>query len=524
MVATSQPLATQAGLETLQRGGTAADAAIACAAMLGVTEPCSTGLGGDFFALYYEADTQRVTALNGSGRAPRRLTLELLREQGLGPELPPYHAHAVTVPGACSGWCALHERYGKLPLAEVLAPATHAAEEGFPVAPLTSHTWNSEAERKLRTALGGQTLLISGQAPRPGQLFRNPDLARVLRSIGAHGADAYYRGPIGRAVAEAVQRAGGVLEVDDLARHSATWDEPISTVYQGIRLYECPPNGQGLTAILALNLIAQLDLPSLGDPLSAGRWHHLIEVFRLAFADARWFIADPVHSPVPLQELLSAGYARARARLIDPQRAVLDRQQGSPWAGSDTVYFSVVDGQGNACSVVNSNYQGFGTGIVPIGTGFSLQNRGMGFSLDPEHPNALAPGKRPYHTIIPAMSTREADNSLFASFGVMGGFMQPQGHVQVFLALVADGLDPQAALDRPRFCLEQGTANGQVALEEGLPLETMSALAEMGHAIRPVSGYGRSTFGRGQVIQRDPVTGVLAAGSDPRADGCALGF
>jgi gamma-glutamyltranspeptidase/glutathione hydrolase len=292
-----------------------------------------------------------------------------------------------------------------------------------------------------------------------------------------------------------------------------------------LRVWECPPNGQGLTALLALNLLEGFDLAAL-PPLSVERLHLEIEALRLAFADTRRYVADPAFSPAPLSALLDKAYANERRRLIHSDRAVLDRTFGVPIAASDTVYLSVVDGDGNACSFINSNYMGFGTGIVPDGCGFSLQNRGHNFSLDPEHPNALAHGKRPYHTIIPAMATRPADDAvreaLYACFGVMGGFMQPQGHVQVFSALVDDGLDPQAALDRPRFCLTEGTPGCEVGLEEGIPVPVMSALAEMGHQVTPVSGYARSLFGRGQVILRDPATGVLCAGSDPRADGLAM--
>jgi gamma-glutamyltranspeptidase/glutathione hydrolase len=307
---------------------------------------------------------------------------------------------------------------------------------------------------------------------------------------------------------------------EDLAAHHSTWDEPISTVYCDVRLWECPPNGQGVVALLALNLLSELDLPR--DLLGEDALHLVIESLRLAFADAHRYVADPAKADVPTKELLSHAYAEERARLINPRKANLRAASGTPKAGSDTVYFSVVDGSGNACSFINSNYMGFGTGIVPEGTGFPLQNRGANFSLDPRHPNALAPGKRPYHTIIPAMATRE-DGSLHASFGVMGGFMQPQGHVQVLLGLLS-GLDPQEALDRPRFCLDEGEPGGTVLLEEGIPEAVVRALKTRGHRIERVSGHARAVFGRGQVILRDPKTGVLCGGSDPRADGCAMGF
>jgi gamma-glutamyltranspeptidase/glutathione hydrolase len=520
MVATSQPLATAAGLEALRQGGTAADAAVAAAAALNVTEPTSTGIGGDCFALYYDAQTGQVTALNGSGRAPAALSLERLEREGFHGELPPYHPYTITVPGACAGWCDLVERHGRLPLTQTLAPAIRLAQEGFPVTPITAHFWQRGAERQLRTAPGGQELTIAGRAPHEGEIFRNPGLARTLSGVAQDGKDAFYTGQIGAALAAAVQAAGGCLSEADLADHRSTWDVPISVEYRGLRVWECPPNGQGLAALLALGILNGFDL-ARQDPLSAERLHLEIEALRLAFADAHWYVADPAHTAIPLTELLSEAYFAQRRKLIDPNRATLDQQRGAPTNASGTVYLSVVDGEGNACSFINSNYMGFGTGIVPSGWGFSLQNRGHNFSLERGHPNALAPGKRPYHTIIPAMLTRP-DGSLYASYGVMGGFMQPQGHVHTTVALLDDGLDPQAALDRPRFCIGDGTAGGRVALEEGIRIETVSALAGMGHPVDVVSGYERALFGRGQVIRRDPLTGVLAGGSDPRADGCAM--
>ncbi len=525
MVAASQPLAVSAGLEILRQGGNAADAAVACAAALNVTEPTSTGLGGDCFALYYEAARGQVSALNGSGRAPAGLTLARLRREGLDGGLPPYHPYTITVPGACAGWCDLIERHGRLPLAAVLAPAVRLAEEGFPVAPITAYFWARGAERQLAQAPGGQELTIGGRAPQAGEIFRNPGLARTLRAVAEGGKAAYYQGPIAEAIERVVQQAGGCLSAADLAAHTSTWEAPISTLYRGLRVWECPPNGQGLAALLALNLLEGYDLASL-PPLSAARLHLLIEAMRLAFADTRWYAADPVFSPAPLETLLSKEYSAARRKLIDPHKATLDQRRGAPVAGSDTVYFCTVDADGNACSFINSNYMGFGTGIVPAGWGFSLQNRGHNFSLDPNHPNALAPGKRPYHTIIPGMITRDDGEraQLVAPFGVMGGFMQPQGHMQVVVGLADDGLDPQAALDRPRFCIEDGTAGGKAALEEGIPAETLAQLAEMGHSVQMVGGYARALFGRGQIIRRDPVSGVLCGGSDPRADGCAMGI
>lgn len=557
MVATSQPLAVAAGLEILAKGGKAADAAVATAAALNVTEPTSTGIGGDCFALFYEAKSGAVMALNGSGRAPSALTLERLRKEGMT-EIPPYHPYTITIPGACAGWCDLIERHGTLPMADILAPAIRLAEEGFPVAPITAYFWQRAAERQLKEALNGLEMTIDGRGPKAGEIFRNPGLARTFKKVAEGGKRAFYEAEIGEAIAATIQKAGGCMTIEDLAAHTSTWDTPISATYGGLRLWECPPNGQGLAALIALNILEGFDLPA--DPLSADRLHLAIEALRLAFADTRWYVSDPGFRSLQTSEprnqeisesiyhaLLSKGYAAERRKLIDPKKATLDQQRGTPVAASDTVYLTVVDKFGNACSFINSNYMGFGTGIVPSGWGFTLQNRGHNFSLDPAHPNALAPGKRPYHTIIPALVTRlvnwemgnrelgRADahstdslstnpqftESLFASFGVMGGFMQPQGHLQVFLSL-AEGRDPQSALDLPRFCITDGTSGGGVALEAGIPAETVADLTRRGHQVQEVTGWERALFGRGQIILRDPESGVLTGGSDPRADGCAM--
>jgi gamma-glutamyltranspeptidase/glutathione hydrolase len=538
IVATSQPLATAAGLEILAKGGNAADAAVAAGAALNVTEPTSTGIGGDMFALYYAADTKQVTALNGSGRAPAALTLDRLKKEGFSTRhgVPPFHAHTVTVPGACAGWFDLIERHGSLPMEELLTPAIRLAREGFPVAPITSYSWQRGAQNQLRSAPNGYELTIDGRGPRPGEIFRNPNLARTFEIVAMGGKGAFYQGAIAEAIVSVIQEAGGCLSMADLASHVSTWEEPILVTYRGLRVYECPPNGQGITALMALNILEGFDLASL-DPLSTERLHLMIESMRLAFADSRWYVADPAFSKVPIRELLSKEYADERRKLVDPGRATIDPGHGTPVNSSNTVYLSVVDKWGNACSFINSNYWGFGTGIVPKGFGFTLQNRGHNFSLDPNHPNRLEPRKRPYHTIIPAMVTRpniraerrgseveaqDEGETLFASYGVMGGFMQPQGHVQVLSSLVDDGLDPQSALDQPRFCINVEESGGGVALEEGIPENVISDLEKMGHPVYRVSGYDRSLFGRGQVILREAETGVLAAGSDPRADGCAM--
>ena len=529
MVASSQPLASQAGLSILMQGGNAADAAVATAAALNVTEPCSTGIGGDVFVLYYDAKTKGITALNASGRAPAALDIAQIEKDGLrGPNdeiADKFHAHCVTVPGAAAGWCDTIAKHGSMPLADILAPAIRLAEQGYPVAPLAAGQWLKKEQALAERA---PEMTLNGLAPRAGQLFRNPGLGRTFHALAEGGKEAYYNGEIGRAIVAAVQKYGGVMTTDDLSAHHSTWDTPISTTYRDMRVWECPPNGQGLAALIALNVLEGVDPAILNtQPRSASeeaqRWHHIIEALRIAFADVRWFIADAASNPAPLAQLLSKTYAAERRSLINPNKATMDIKHGSPVAGSDTVYFSVVDGNGNAASFINSNYMGFGSNIGVSNWGFTLQNRGHNFSLNAQHPNALAPRKRPYHTIIPGMITREADGSLFAPFGVMGGFMQPQGHAQVAMNLIDFGMSPQAALDAPRICLEPGTANGAVMLEDGISFEVASTLAAMGHSIVPVAGDGRGTFGRGQVIIRQP-DGVLIGGSDPRADGCAMGF
>lgn len=523
MVAAGQPAAAEAGLAMLRAGGTAADAAVAMAAVLAVVEPCSTGLGGDAFALYLDAAAGRAVALNGSGRNAAALDLAAARARGCASELPARSALTVTVPGSCAAWCDLAERFGRLPLAQVLEPARHLAAEGFVVHPVAAATW-AKGEPVLAAAPGGGELLPGGRAPRAGQVVVNPGLARVLGELGAAGPqgakDAFYRGEIARRIAAAVQGAGGLLAASDLAAHASDWAEPIAADYRGVRVLQCPPNGQGLAVLLALNVLSSLDPALLGAPLSSQRLHVQAEALRLAFADVRAWVADPA-SPAPLDQLLSADYAARRAALVRPDRALPEASAGLPLPGPGTVQFVAVDGQGSACSMVNSNYLGFGTGIVPQGLGFSLQNRGHNFSLDPAHPNCLAPGRRPYHTIIPGLALRPG-GSLYAAFGVMGAFMQPQGQVQVLSALLDDGLDPQAALDLPRFCLEEA-GGGTLALESHLPMGLDRALADLGHRVRRAAPAEAALFGRGQAIVRSR-DGVLCGGSDPRADGLALGL
>ena len=518
----SQTHASQIGLDILKAGGNAVDACVAMAAALGVTEPGSTGLGGDCFAIYYDAKTKAVSGLNGSGRAPAKLTLDTLpAEHHDGASMRPLSVHSITVPGAAAGWVDATERWGSMKLADVLAPAIRLAEEGVPIAPITAHSWQL-SERMLQRHEGGQQLLINGRAPRAGELFKNPNLARTMRLLAEKGKAGYYQGEVADAIIQLTSSQGGFHTLDDLTAHASTFPTPITVKYHGVDVWEIPPSGQGLTALLALNILNALNPPLASYPAQSVDYFHLqIEAMRLAFADTRWYIADPEHHHVPIEALLSTQYATQRAALLHPTKATVDVTHGSPTAGSDTVSFCAVDAYGNACSFINSNYMGFGSALVPAGCGFSLQNRGAGFSTAADHPNALKGGKRPYHTIIPGMAT--IDGELLCPFSVMGGYMQPQGHVQVMVGMLDYGLDPQSVLDMPRFCIEQGVAGGYVCIEDGVSDEVVAGLKQRGHDVRVVKSWDRAVFGRGQIIRKDRA-GVLWCGSDPRADGASAGY
>ncbi|KAJ2719894.1 hypothetical protein GGI07_004939 [Coemansia sp. Benny D115] len=532
MVASTQPLATNAGIRILEQGGNAADAAVAVAAALGVTEPFSTGLGGDCFCLYYNAKDKTVQGINGSGRAPAAMTIGRLRNElgVLGDEIPKHSAHGVTVPGAAAGWVDAVEMFGSggLSLTDILAPAIELAQNGFPVGELTAPFWRDGCELLKRASPYGNELLINGEGPNEGQIMRNPGLAATMRLLGEQGKDGFYRGPVAQAIVESQNEQGGVLSLDDLASHHSTFEIPDSYEYRGYRLHECAPNGSGVAALLALGLVDILDEKVPVESLkhnSPEYLHLIIECLRLAFADARKHVCDPEFHSVPINEMLSRAYLEQRSRLFDRNRAAVDVRAGQPLGGSDTVYFSVVDKDGNACSFVNSLYHGFGSGIVARGCGFALQDRGCLFSLDPTHANSLQPRKRPYHTIIPAMVTTR-DGELSMSYGIMGGFNQPQAHLQVLLNVVCFGMNPQQALDAPRICILIED-DGRVAIEEGVEQTTLEGLRELGHSVYQVYGIGRSLFGRGQVIRQyvDQGSGmrVLVAGSDARSDGQAVG-
>lgn len=509
MVATSQPLAVQAGLQILQRGGNAVDAALAAVAVLGVTEPMSTGIGGDLFALVYSAKERKAYALNASGPAPQEASLPKLREKGYD-QMPQDGILSVTIPGALRGWEALLERFGSQPLRRLLEPAIQYAERGFPVMEITSRKWRRYEAKLRRHDATAQTYLPGGRAPRPGELFRNERLARTLHTIAYEGVDAFYEGEIARALVRESEKLGGWLSLDDLRAFRPEWGDPISTDYRDVEVLEHPPNGQGLIALLALNILEGFDLRSLG--MSAEYYHRVIEALKLAFVDGTRSIADPRFAEVPVAKLLSKEYAAERRALLADQ-ALTEGPSGALEGG--TVYVTVVDEERNVVSLIESLFMPFGSGIAVGDTGIVLQNRGALFALDPEHPNSLEPGKRPYHTILPAMAFR--DGKPWLSFGLVGGFMQPQGHVQLLCNVVDHGMDLQEAVEAPRVRYYGGR---RVAMEPFMPKGISEGLARRGHEL--IEGDGN--FGGAQIIALDPETGTLAGASDPRKDGCAMGF
>ncbi|KAL2118292.1 hypothetical protein VTJ04DRAFT_7952 [Mycothermus thermophilus] len=573
MVACTQPLAAKCGLDILNAGGNAADAAVAMAAGLNMTEPGSTGIGGDMFCLYYDAKTGKVSALNGSGRSGANVTLDSIRAAlGLSPDVPDHDegrtipmdsVHAVTVPGAAAGWVDTVERFGsgKLTLAQILAPAIELGEKGFPVSEDSAWNWQ-HSEALLRRASPNYSEMLKRdpsvpdgvRAPKAGEMMRNPNLAATFRTLAAEGKKGFYTGRIADEIINVVQSLGGHLTHADLLHHLETGSEPVDPIslplhglgaseLGGLQVWEHPPNGQGIVALMALGILQALEsqnrIPHFqpSDHNTAPYLHAIIESLRISFADANWFVADPSVSPVPTAQLLSPEYLSQRAALFHPDRAIPKGSltHGQPFPSpalraSDTVYLAAADAEGNAISFINSNYAGFGTGIIPKGCGFTLQNRGAGFALSPRsHPNILAPRKRPYHTIIPGLVTSIKDGSLHSVFGVMGGFMQPQGHVQVLLGQTIGGLSPQQALDAPRVCVSRGSKGEVVYVEEGMPEETVQGLRELGHDVQVAGGWGgkgRQMFGRGQIIRWtvDEVegNGVWSAGSDMRGDGGAF--
>jgi gamma-glutamyltranspeptidase/glutathione hydrolase len=517
VIATSQPLASAAGLAVLERGGNAVDAAVTAAAVLNLVEPHMTGIGGDMFALLWVAREQRLVGLNGSGRSGTLLTREALIERGHR-VMPGEGAESVTVPGALSGWAALLQRYGTMTLAEVLEPAIRLAEHGFPVTPIIARDWQGQ-EARLRRDEGARATFLIGEAraPRPGEWFKNPDLARSFRMIAMEGPRALYGGALGQRLVDHLAARGGFLTLDDLTRHQPTWVEPISVPFRGYRVWELPPNGQGVAALEMLRILEPYDLRSMGHN-SASYLHHLIEAKKLAFADLARFVGDPDHMSVRAEALLDSGFVAARRALLDPRRAADRVEPGAPTTSGETIYLAVADREGNMVSFINSVFDYFGSGIVVPGTGFVLQNRGAGFTMTPGAPNAVGPRRLPFHTIIPAFVTRPGPSGReepWLAFGVMGGAMQPQGQVQVLLNLLLFDMDLQQAIDAPRF---RHLAGRRVAIEAPVGDDVRRALVALGHDVVDES---QVSFGGAQGVMR--LARGWAAGSDPRKDGLAVG-
>jgi len=512
MACTSHPLASLAAVESLRAGGNAIDAAVAATALLGVVEPFSTGIGGDCFMLVWSAREQRLFGLNGSGRAPRRATVEALRAAG-HTTMPMLGMASVTVPGAVDAWARALARFGRRSLAEALAPAIEYATDGFPATEVVCAQWAFGAG--LLQTPGGRTTFAP---PRLGAVTKLPELADSLRQIAEGGPEVLYQGALAERMVAFSDAHGGLLDAADLAAHASTWVEPIDTTYRGYTVHEMPPNGQGLAVLLALNILEQFDVAAVSDPVAAT--HLRIEAVKLAYADRDRYLADPELAPVPVEALLADAYARQRAATIRPDAAAVDVGPGEPLRGMDTVYLTTADAEGNVVSCINSLFFPFGSGMVVDGTGIALQNRGFGFSLDPEHPNCIAPGKRPFHTIIPAMICR--DGRPVVSFGVMGGNIQAQAQVQVVSQLLDHGANIQEALDAPRFHYLDGC---RVAVEATFGPAARDALGALGHQVEDEAAalpYGG--FGGGQGIMIDPATGALWGGSDARKDGSAIGF
>ncbi|WP_110950291.1 gamma-glutamyltransferase family protein [Pseudomonas bohemica] len=507
MVAASQPLAAQAGLQVMQKGGNAIDAAIATAAALTVVEPTGCGIGGDAFALVWCKG--KLHGLNANGHAPAALSIEAVRAAG-HEHMPMYGWTPVTVPGCPSAWAELSRRFGKLPFAELLQPAISLARDGFPLSPVVAHQWQLAcneftANRDPIMDTWFETFLIDGRVPRAGELFRNPAQARTLEELAATECESLYRGALAGRLDAHSRATGGYLRADDLAGFRAQWVEPISINYRGYDVWEIPPSGQGLVALMTLRILEGFDFDHRD---SQQTWHRQLEAMKLAYSDGLHYITDPAHMRVAVGDLLSDGYSAQRRELITNQAQAPD--PGDPHA-SGTVYLATADAEGNMVSFIQSNYHGFGSGVVLPDSGLALQNRGQEFSLDPTHSNCLAPGKKTFHTIIPGFLTKDGD--AVGPFGVMGGYMQPQGHVQMVMNLVDFGLNPQAALDAPRW---QWLGGMKIGIEQGASKHLAAALARRGHDIS--IAYDSTEFGRGQIIVRDPVSGVLCGGTEPRAD------
>lgn len=521
MVATSQPLATQIGLEILKKGGTAVDAAIAANAALGLMEPTGCGVGGDLFAIVWDQKTQRLHGINGSGRSPRLLTLDYFSSNQLT-KVPAYGPIPVSVPGCVDAWFEMHEKFGKLPMKDLLEPAIGYAREGFPVSELISHYWQMSLKRFADYPNIMETFSINGEAPQKGDVFKNSGLANTYELIANEGRNAFYNGPIAEITARFIQQQGGFLCKEDFALHRSEWVEPVATDYRGYEVWELPPNGQGITALIMLNILENFKFSP--DDFGTPKHLHLVtEAKKLAFEDRDRFVADPDFSSIPLEHLLSKEYAANRKELIDTSRAGI-YHPGLP-NHSETIYLTVADQWGNMVSFIQSNYRGMGSGMVPPDLGFMLQNRGELFSLKPGEANEYAPGKRPFHTIIPAFITK--DGKPFLSFGVMGGDFQPQGHVQIIMNLIDFKMNLQEAGDAPRFSHEntpgeenKSNLRGEINVEDGIPYETIRQLMEMGHKV----SFGLGGYGGFQGIMFDNKRKIYIGASESRKDGQAAGY
>ena len=526
MAATSQPLATMTAVDILRRGGSAVDAAIAANAVLCVAEPTGCGIGGDLFAIVWDSGTGKLHGLNGSGRSPMGLTAEEFRQRGLS-RIPSFGVLPLSVPGCVDGWFELHGRFGRLPMSEVLAPAIRYAREGIPVSEVIAEGWRS-GETVFRDQPGfAETFLVGGRSPRKGDVFTNSALADTLERIVENGRDEFYRGSTAVRISDFVRQHGGYLSLEDLQQHKSEWVAPVSVNYRGYDVWELPPNGQGIAALQMLNLLSGFEVGKAGFG-SADHVHWFVEAKKLAFEDRARLYADPQFAAVPVAELISTDYADRRRVLMNSERAASSYPVGIPAAveEGDTIYLTTADSDRNMVSLIQSNYRGFGSGVCPTGLGFSLQDRGEMFDLQPGRMNSYAPGKRPFHTIIPAFVTK--DGQPYMSFGVMGGATQPQGHVQILMNVLDFGMNIQEAGDAPRILHsgsseptgEQMTNGGTVALESGFPEGLSERLSERGHALKPARGE----FGGYQGIMYDAVRGVYFGASESRKDGMAAGY
>jgi len=523
MACTSQPLATQVALEILKSGGNAVDAAIAANATLGLMEPTGCGIGGDIFVILWDAKTKKLYGLNGSGRSPKSLTLDYLKQNTNG-KIPAYGPLPVSVPGCVDGWFTIHKKFGKLDMEKILQPAITYAKEGFPVSELIAYYMNGSAKRLKKYPGFAETYMPGGKMPQKGEIFKNPYLANTYEKIAKGGRDAFYKGDIAKSIAKYIKEQGGFLSYEDLATHKSEWVDPISVNYRGYTVWELPPNGQGTAALQILNILKYYDIAKMGFG-STDYLHTFIEAKKLAFEDRAKFYTDPDFSEIPIKELISNEYALERKELIDPNKAAREYPAGELEQGN-TIYLTVADKEGNMVSLIQSNYRGMGSGMTPEGLGFVLQDRGELFSLDEGHANVYAPGKRPFHTIIPAFITK--DEKPFISFGLMGGAMQPQGHAQIVVNLIDFGMNLQEAGDAPRIRHEgssQPTGSkmkdgGWINLESGITYQSIRELMQKGHKIK----YSTGGFGGYQAIMFDEKNGVYYGASESRKDGQAAGY